>query len=268
MNRRSAVPILMVIGALVAACAEDSDGGPETDALADAGADSSPGDIGDGEADAVDAPDGTSQDIPDAVDAADVGEDTGADGCGALRATAEAELAQAGDGCDGPTSCRSFGHPICGTFGCFRGAVRKDADIAALEEASTDAREAGCSPFHCGCGVPEDAPVCLEGSCRLCPPDCGEDCEALGAAIEAFAAEAAKGCEDADDCALTQVDLCSLGPQIACHGLAHRADAAEVLHLLDGYGGAAGCPVDACDCQATEATCDDGVCVPVTGAGR
>jgi hypothetical protein len=261
------------------------DGATDAGDAGDAGAD---GDASGG--DATDASDTTdASDATDAADTADAAPDTVecayvcaldcvckvdangcdlpecAEGCDELVPAANAALSAAASGCGDPTGCGFYEYPICGTFGCFNGAVRESADLAALETAASAAGAAGCEPFHCGCGFPEGAPVCLGETCRMCPPDCGSDCEELEAAVTAFAKEAAAGCTADVDCEISTTGPCELGPFVSCHGLAWNTSAEPVMTLIAGYMGAGGCEFADCDCQATEAHCKGGYCVPEGG---
>jgi hypothetical protein len=187
------------------------------------------------------------------------------EGCEEVVGQAYEELMAMGAGCAAPQSCQRYDYPICGSIGCFQGVVRADADLSTLDALATEAAAQGCEPFHCGCDFLPGAPVCLQQSCRLCPPDCGDDCGELAVAIEAFAATYAAGCQSDTDCAVTAVPVCELGPQIHCHGLAHRAgaDSFPIMNLILGYISLEpACDWMACDCQADTATCADGVCVP------
>ena len=186
--------------------------------------------------------------------------------CEGILAQANTLLLDAGSGCDAPDSCVMFEFPICGTFGCFLGAIRKDtseADLATLNDTALEGLNGGCEPFHCGCGFPEGAPVCLQSQCRMCPGDCGDSCEDVKAALLAVAEPVATGCESDDDCAVLPVAPCDLSPAIQCHGLPHRvgADIGAVKKLLNGMT-EVGCETFECDCQLTEAICDAGTCVP------
>jgi hypothetical protein len=188
--------------------------------------------------------------------------------CEGVLATAEALLASAGAGCGAPDSCVMFEFPICGSFGCFSGAMREDAPEethAALNDAALSGMNAGCEPFHCGCGFPEGTPVCLQAQCRMCPGDCGDSCEDVEDAIQVAATKLALGCESDEDCAVLPVAPCDLGTAIQCHGLPYRvgvgADLGPVQKLLEGAE-EVGCSTFQCDCQLTESICSGGTCVP------
>jgi len=96
----------------------------------------------------------------------------------------------------------------------------------------------------------------------MCPGDCGDSCDDVAQAIDHFAATAAAGCSTSDECAVLQVAPCDLGTAITCHGLPHRvgADLDPIEKLLTGSV-QAGCEHFQCDCQLSEAVCQDGVCV-------
>jgi hypothetical protein len=252
-RRTQVMGLAMALLASAAAC--ETSGGADVE-VADGATETSGDADGDGTPDAdADATLDVAKDVaPDS--------DTEVGVCSALVATAQSALVAAGAGCASPSACSAFEYPICGSIGCFQGAVRKDADLGPLDAAATAAGAAGCEPFHCGCGAPPGAPLCLGGTCRLCPPDCGTDCGALETAFKAAAADAAAGCVHDLDCQITSVNPCALGPHLACHTLAWRSDPSIPLRLLDGYLGAAGCPDDPCDCQHEGARCEAGVCVP------
>jgi hypothetical protein len=97
----------------------------------------------------------------------------------------------------------------------------------------------------------------------MCPGDCGDSCEDVKEAIEVVALPLTKGCQSDDDCEVLPVSHCAVGSLIQCHGLPYRvgADVGPVQKLLDGME-EVGCDSLQCDCQLTEATCDDGTCVP------
>ncbi|MEZ4264770.1 MAG: hypothetical protein R3F39_00210 [Myxococcota bacterium] len=228
------------------------------DAGPDAELDAAPETVSDGGADAATDADSAA----DAETSPDADPDAEVLICAELATSVEAALSTAASGCASPLDCALFEYPICGSFGCFTGAVRQDADLTTLSEVTASAGAAGCEPFHCGCDPPPGTPVCLGGSCALCPPVCGTDCGALELAFRAAAAESAAGCTKDSECQATTVAHCALGPQLACHTLAWRTDPAAALKLLDGYLGAAGCADVQCDCQFEGARCDAGTCVP------
>ena len=206
---------------------------------------------------------GSTEDVALAGDAQAA--DTEAESCEAIKAEADEQLLAAGAGCGAADSCTWFEFPICGTFGCYSGAIRKDTpeeSLSALSAVGLEGLNAGCEPFHCGCGFPEGTPVCLADQCRMCPGDCGESCDDISAAIEVFAAEVSTGCSSDNECEVLMVSPCDLGSAITCHGLPHHvnADLGPIQKLLDGAP-SAGCEFFACDCQLSQAVCDAGTCV-------
>ncbi len=116
--------------------------------------------------------------------------------------------------CTDAQQCVAFEYPICDTFGCFQVAVNAQADLATLTDLAIQAQAAGCEDFSCGCEAPPPAPACIEGLCRLCPPDCGTTCEGIGAAILAEA-DTLNHCEWTDECWTEDTGVCNL-PGLPC----------------------------------------------------
>jgi hypothetical protein len=191
--------------------------------------------------------------------------------CATLAPAAEAAAEAAATGCVGVDSCARFEWPICGSFGCFQRAVRADADLAALAAAAQAAAQASCAGYTCGCGPAEGVPACLDGTCRLCPPDCGASCEDLAATIDARIATLATGCTDDADCVVLPATPCELGTSVECHAFGVRADQTAALAgsgvpgLLAAYvDPATACDWADCDCQDTIPRCQAGVCHAAT----
>ena len=121
--------------------------------------------------------------------------------CDTLRATIDA-LAQQQTGCSVAAGCTLLEFPICGSFGCYTTPIASDAppdQIAALSELALIGEKLQCPGFHCGCG-PMPLPYCLSGKCRQCPPDCGDSCSGLLAAILHQAKQLSYYCKTSADC--------------------------------------------------------------------
>ncbi len=116
--------------------------------------------------------------------------------------------------CADAQQCVAFEYPICDTFGCFQVAVNAQADLVLLTDLAVQAQAAGCEDFSCGCEDPPAVPACIEGLCRLCPPDCGTTCEGIGAAILAEA-DTLNHCEWSDECWTEDTGVCNL-PDLPC----------------------------------------------------
>lgn len=98
--------------------------------------------------------------------------------------------------------------PICGSLSCRQVAVSSDVsqeELAALLELGFQGAQQGCDGFHCGCGF-LGAPVCIDGSCNMCPPDCSGSCQGLINASQELA-QNSRQCWGAGNCVVP--DVCS-----------------------------------------------------------
>ena len=184
-------------------------------------------------------------------------------GCSALTQAVE-DAVSANDGCATNGDCMRFEHPICGTIGCYQRAVSQNAPLAQLSTLAQAAQDAGCEPFHCGCG-PEGEPLCVNGSCALCPgsPGCPTTCEELRAAIHEVAATGS-ACTSSTDCTMLFTPFCDAGKGLGCYALAVSGYVAvnAATGLLKQFNDLK-CGGDDCDCFGAEVPiCKDGACLP------
>lgn len=132
----------------------------------------------------------------------------GLEACEALEAQIEAAVAQV-DGCDKNADCMIMElAPICGSLSCRQEALAKDTpqdQLNDLHDLGFQAADLGCDGFHCGCGY-LGASVCIDGGCRMCPPDCAGSCQGLIEASQELAQDS-RTCWGAGTCVVP--DVCS-----------------------------------------------------------
>jgi len=98
--------------------------------------------------------------------------------------------------------------PICGSLSCKQVAVAQNTPQGQLDdllELGGQGLQLGCDDFTCGCGF-TGAPVCIDGTCSLCPPDCEGSCQSLISASQELA-QASRLCWGAGICVVP--DVCS-----------------------------------------------------------
>ena len=186
--------------------------------------------------------------------------------CQQILTEANQLLADAAQGCTASSQCMMFDYPVCGTFGCFQGPVNTSLNLQPLNLIAQQGVEEQCSGFHCGCMLPDAPTVCLDQSCVSCEnASACTDCNQLTTLIKEEAAFHAKGCESDEDCGLSIVDQCSMGPQIVCHGYAYNQSKGpgKVLELMSLFTSPENeCPWSQCDCESSAVHCNQGICVP------
>ena len=234
-------------------------------------------------ADAADAAD-TCADVPDAVDsavdaaladalpdvppaetAADAAPEVGADTAADVPSTCAALLGKISAlkpklaACSKGSSCKTFEHPICDSFGCFQTPVSATADTSELEQLAAQASSAQCEGFHCGCGTSTPS-YCLNGACQQCPPNCDGSCEDVTAAV-ASAAHAANWCGSDKDCTILSTGTCPIG-DLPCGGwyVSQYTKSGQFDALLGAYNKA--CGPSTCKCAiSSTVSCVGGKCV-------
>lgn len=137
---------------------------------------------------------------PDTTDPG-TGPDLPPEGCLALDEAIGQQLAQM-------TSCQKSADcglvelgPICGSMSCRQAAVSTGStedQVNALYALGMQGVQWGCPGFQCGCG-PIGAPVCIDESCRLCPPDCDGSCPSL-TQVAADLVASSKQCDGVGEC--------------------------------------------------------------------
>ena len=186
--------------------------------------------------------------------------------CQQILTEANQLLADSAQGCTTSSQCMMFDYPVCGTFGCFQGPVNTSLNLQSLNLIAQQGVEGNCSGFHCGCMLPDAPTVCVDQSCVSCKDSSAcTDCNELTTLIQQEAAFHAEGCESDEDCGLSIVDQCSMGPQNMCHRYAYNQSKGpgKVLELMSLFTSPENeCPWSQCDCESSAVHCDQGTCVP------